>query len=802
MLCMRPITSSAAVVGAGPSTSYQSCGPCAAYRKVIDNLGYDTLTFLAATVLVVPVFKALNVSPVLGFLLSGFALNQLGVFRNVKDIEELSELGILFLLFEMGLELSLERLKALAKYAFGLGVLQILACTLIFTLFESPPNAAIGTQILQLLFHATPDLVNIRTIDEAVVIGAALSLSSSAFVLQLLSERGELATRVGSATLGILLMQDIAVVPLLVILPLIEAGPSGASAGGGLMFYKLATTALRALGGLGALLLAGRFGLRRLFEVVANSRSSETFVALVLLTVVGTSILTKQLGFSDTLGAFLAGAILAETNFRTQIEADIRPFRGLLLGLFFVTVGTSIDAQLFIKEWPNIFALLAGLLAIKTATISALGPVFGLSRAESVRTGLLLSQGGEFAFVVFSLANRLDVLPEELNRLLIIVVVLSMALTPTLSDVGRWLARRIEDWEATLPPQPGMPAPSSDWTNPMQHCVQEPIVICGFGRLGQVLANFLSSPLVAKGGDASALPYVAFDLQTRRVQAARRLGFPVYYGDGSRADVLRTVGIKRPKAIMVIYTSRRRAVDAVENLRASFPSVPIYARAGDLSHLLELRDAGATEVVLETVETSLQMGTLLLENEGILSYDVAFLREALRQSMEIRARQHAETETERTSADDMQMYASNQITAIADKLAVSPRPSDTVALASMLVSRASRANRPISAADLKQLPNAMGTALVASAAMNGAEQQASQKDDTSKHLPEQQDNGAHQTNQQPRESSTPPKVDHGYRYDSSEDERGVNFCNLNEGEQDDWLVEGEEIDENMVAGRG
>ncbi|GLT41908.1 hypothetical protein SLA2020_159370 [Shorea laevis] len=319
--------------------------------EVINDLGLDTLTFLAVTVLIVPAFKIIRASPILGFFFAGIVLNQFGLIRNLTDVKVLSEWGILFLLFEMGLELSLDRLKALAKFAFGMGLTQVILSTIAFTAFELPPNGAIGTRILEFLFHSRPDLVNIRSIDEALVIGAALSLSSSAFVLQLLAEKGELPTRFGSATLGILLLQDIAVVPLLVILPVLEGqNPIGES-----IWPMLAKESLKALGGLGLLSLGGKYILRRVFEFVAETRSSEAFVALCLLTVAGTSLLTQQLGFSDTLGAFLAGAILAETNFRTQIEADIRPFKGLLLGLFFVTTGTSIDMQV----WPLLNALYA-----------------------------------------------------------------------------------------------------------------------------------------------------------------------------------------------------------------------------------------------------------------------------------------------------------------------------------------------------------------------------------------------------------------------------------------------------------
>lgn len=610
----------------------------AAGLEVINDLGLDTLTFLAATVLVVPSFKAIKASPILGFFLSGVVLNQLGLIRNILDVKALSELGILFLLFEMGLELSLARLRALAKFAFGMGLAQVLFCTLAFTAFELPPNGAIGTKILEFLFHSRPDLVNIRTIDEAVVIGAALSMSSSAFVLQLLAEKGELPTRFGSATLGILLFQDIAVVPLLVILPILESGALGKES----VWPLLAAESLKALGGLGALSLGGQIFLRRIFEVVADSRSSEAFNALCLLTVTGTSLVTQKLGFSDTLGAFLAGALLAETNFRTQIEAEIRPFKGLLLGLFFVTTGTSIDIQLLMREWPNVLTLLGGLIAIKTAIITTIGPFVGLSLPESVRIGLLLSQGGEFAFVVFSLANRLGVLPLELNRLLIIVVVLSMSLTPFLNEIGQKVAKAIEE-HLDIPQDNTMIAETFE--------ASDPVVIIGFGQMGQVLANFLSTPLASGlGGDSAGWRFVAFDLDPSQVKAARKAGFPVLYGDGSRPAVLQTAGIAMPKAVMVMYTARDKAVEAVERLRLTYPGIPIYARAEDLSHLLELKSAGATDAILENTETSLQLGSVLLRGLGVLSDDVSFLTRIMRESLELRARVALERQEERDGA--------------------------------------------------------------------------------------------------------------------------------------------------------
>ncbi|GMQ01310.1 hypothetical protein CsSME_00047989 [Camellia sinensis var. sinensis] len=565
---------------------------------VINDLGLDILTLLAVTVMVVPAFKIIKTSPILGFFFAGVVLNQFGLIRNLTDVKILSEWGILFL---------------------------VVLSTLAFTAFELPPNGAIGTKILQFLFNSRPDLVNIRSVDEAIVIGAALSLSSSAFVLQLLAEKGELPTRFGSATLGILLLQDIAVVPLLVILPVLESQNLGEES----IWPMLAQESLKALGGLGLLSLGGKYLLRRIFEVVAEARSSEAFVALCLLTVAGTSLLTQKLGFSDTLGAFLAGALLAETNFRTQIEADIRPFRGLFLGLFFVTTGTSIDTQLLFREWPNVLSLLGGLIVIKTLIITAIGPRVGLTMQESVRIGLLLSQGGEFGFVVFSLANGLGVLPLELNKLLIIVVVLSMALTPLLNEVGRKASDFIgENFEGDK---------IADTVN---FDASEPVVILGFGQMGQVLANFLSAPLASgMDGDAVGWPYVAFDIDPSVVKSSRTLGFPVLYGDASRPAVLQSAGISSPKAVMVMYTGRKKTIEAVQRLRLAFPAIPIYARAQDLSHLLDLKKAGATDAILEDAETSLQLGSKLLKGFGVMSDDVTFLRELVQGSMEIQAQE-------------------------------------------------------------------------------------------------------------------------------------------------------------------
>eukprot|EP00899_Mesostigma_viride_P025306 jgi/Mesvir1/5960/Mv00716-RA.2 len=598
-------------------------GPLASTNmlEVVHNLGLDSLTFLAATVLVVPTCTSLRISPVLGFLMAGLALDQLGLFRNVNEIQELSELGILFLLFEMGLELTLERLKKLASFAFGMGTLQVLLCTAAFSVFALPPGEAFGTYFLERVVNSPPDLVNIRTIDEAIVIGTALSLSSSAFVLQLISESGELATTFGSATLGILLLQDIAVVPLLVALPLIENPNVG---GPGTDWFVLCLGAAKALGGLTVTVFGGRFLLRRIFTVVAESRSPETFLALTLLTVTGMAFLTQLLGFSDSLGAFLAGALLAETNYRTQIEADIQPFRGLLLGLFFVTTGTSIDVGLLSQQWPTVIVLLLGLISVKTAIITSLGPRFGLTLPESIRTGLLLSQGGEFAFVVFSLANSLNVLPEELNQLLIIVVVLSMAMTPLLNEAGKRAAEYI-----TLRTMGSSITSRLDEVDKSLGVAEQTIVIVGFSEGGQLVANLISSPL-AVGNARGVTPYIAFDLSPTLVKNARKKGIPVYYGDGSRVEVLKTAGIEQVRAFVVTYTGLKKSVEAVEALHHAFPQTPIFAMGNTPAHCKELMEAGATQVASQKLESSLQLGSAILQMGGTSADTIQLLTKELR----------------------------------------------------------------------------------------------------------------------------------------------------------------------------
>lgn len=616
-------------------------------------LGNDLLIFLCATIGIVPLFKALNASPVIGFLSAGLLMGPagLGLFSDLSDMESLADAGVLFLLFEQGLELTVERLKNLRKYAFGMGTLQVLLCTAAFFTF---PFLG-GITFLENFIGSPAEVVEYTRFDEALVIGAALSLSSSAFVLKIMQERGQLATKSGSAALGILLLQDIAVVPLLVLLPIIEN--SQGSMPMSEQAALLGVTFLKAILGLGGILVVGGQVTKFLFALIATTRSSETFVALVLLVALGTGALTDYIGLSSTLGAFTAGTLLAESNYRTQIESDIKPFRGLLLGLFFLTTGASVDPVVIREQWTTVLALLTGLLAFKAVITTSLGPLFGLSKSESVKTGLLLSGGGEFAFVVLTLADRLNVIPDKLAKVLVGVVVLSMALTPTLGTLGDKIAEYFEAQEKksminelsdgnvsveggkfSVPGQDASVVSTPTELDSKSSALADDvlikyddegetsfadgiagseIVICGFNRVGQTVASFIQDTEIngrARGNRSKdIMRYVGFDLDPKVVIENFREGKRVLYGDGSLSMVLETAGVTAPKLFIITYENREMVVQSVERLRQSYPTTPIYARAADSEQINMILEAGATQVFSDEIEASLRMAYNVLD---------------------------------------------------------------------------------------------------------------------------------------------------------------------------------------------
>ena len=418
----------------------------AEWSKVVDSVDVDLALLLVSVVAVVPLCKKLNVSPVLGFLGVGLLLNQEGVFSENREVDQFCELGIQFLLFEMGLELSVQRLKALGKYAFGLGLCQVVFGNLLFAAALLPPGEAFGTKVLEMVQsgRGVDDLLQIRSPLEAIVVGFGLTLSSSALGLQLLSDRGMMTTRLGTASLGVLLFQDLAVVPFIIALPVLQKMQSAGAGGGpldvGLMAAYTATSFLD----LGVLSIGGWFVAKKLYEVITELEcDDDVFVALSLLVLFGFSNASAAAGFSDSLGAFIAGLVLAGTPYAHDIIEKLRAFKGLFLSLFFVTIGTTIDVPLARDLFPIVTLMTAGLMAGKLATITALGPLTGLTWREALVAGAFLSQGGEFAFVIFGQATSGSggaLFPQNLDELLVVVVIVSMALTPLAVDAAMAIA--------------------------------------------------------------------------------------------------------------------------------------------------------------------------------------------------------------------------------------------------------------------------------------------------------------------------------------------------------------------------
>ena len=418
----------------------------AEWSKVVDSVDVDLALLLVSVVAVVPLCKKLNVSPVLGFLGVGLLLNQEGVFSENREVDQFCELGIQFLLFEMGLELSVQRLKALGKYAFGLGLCQVVFGNLLFAAALLPPGEAFGTKVLEMVQsgRGVDDLLQIRSPLEAIVVGFGLTLSSSALGLQLLSDRGMMTTRLGTASLGVLLFQDLAVVPFIIALPVLQKMQSAGAGGGpldvGLMAAYTATSFLD----LGVLSIGGWLVAKKLYEVITELEcDDDVFVALSLLVLFGFSNASAAAGFSDSLGAFIAGLVLAGTPYAHDIIEKLRAFKGLFLSLFFVTIGTTIDVPLARDLFPIVTLMTAGLMAGKLATITALGPLTGLTWREALVAGAFLSQGGEFAFVIFGQATSGSggaLFPQNLDELLVVVVIVSMALTPLAVDAAMAIA--------------------------------------------------------------------------------------------------------------------------------------------------------------------------------------------------------------------------------------------------------------------------------------------------------------------------------------------------------------------------
>jgi CPA2 family monovalent cation:H+ antiporter-2 len=541
----------------------------------------ELLLFLVLAGVLIPLLQRLRINQVLGFLAAGALLGPFGLGRlaeeapwlawitipRLEGAQALAELGIVFLLFRIGLELSFARLWALRRWVFGVGSAQVLTSAL-----------AIGA-VAAALGQPTA---------AAVLLGLVLALSSTALVVQLLGDRHAIASPVGRATFAVLLLQDLAVVPLLILVGVLSGTHGGALA----PILGLAT--LKAVVAIVLIYVLGRRVIRPLFRTFVASRQPEVFMALTLLCTLGIGALTWAAGLSMALGAFLAGLLLSETEFRHEVEVTIDPFKGLLMGIFFLSIGMGVDVvTTFGAMGMSIVAAAAGLLLVKAVVAALLLRAGGLPRGQALHGGLLLAQGGEFAFIVVGSAVIAGVVDGGTGQAVLAIVWLTLLVTPALDRIGIVLAARLDPVDAPAGLEGLHDAPGLDGH----------VVVTGYGRVGQLIAQVL---------DAQQVPWIALDSHAEVAARFHRAGRPVYYGDASRGDLLRRLQLDRALAVVMTMDSPAAALAAVRAVREAAPGVPVLARSRDEGHAAELRAAGATLVIPETLETGLQLAQHVL----------------------------------------------------------------------------------------------------------------------------------------------------------------------------------------------
>jgi len=543
-----------------------------------------TLLYLLAAVLGVVVCRSFKLPPMLGYLAAGVFIgpHAFKLADNTEGIKHLGEFGVVFLMFVIGLEFSLPKLRAMRKHVFGLGLLQVLLTMGIATggaLLVArvlPPNWRLGWQT-------------------ALALSGALTMSSTAIVVKLMAERLELESEHGRRVMGVLLFQDLAVVPLLVLIPALGAPAETLVKDLGIAMLK--ATALVAL-----LLYGGPRVMRWWLTLVARRRSEELFMLNLLLVTLGLAWLTESAGLSLALGAFIAGMLVSETEYKHQVETDIRPFHDVLLGLFFITIGMSLDWHVVLAHWALVAALLVVPLGFKLALVTVLARGLGATSGVSLRTGLYLAQAGEFGFVLLNLAQDHTLLPSWLANPVLASMILSMLATPFIVLYSNAIVRKLvaSDW---MQQSLQMTSIARKTINTAQH-----VIICGYGRCGQNMARML---------EREGIPYMALDLDPDRVRQAAAAGDSVVFGDAARLQALMAAGLARASAVAITYLDVPGALKVLAHTRSHAPQVPVIVRTQDDRDLEKLQAAGATEVVPEAIEGSLMLAGHALALVGV-----------------------------------------------------------------------------------------------------------------------------------------------------------------------------------------
>lgn len=562
--------------------------------------------FLGAAVIAVPLSRRCGLGSVLGYLVAGAAIGPWGLHL-VEDVDgtlHFAELGVVLLLFVIGLELQPKRLWTMRRPVFLLGGVQVAGTALVIALI------ALGFGIPW---------------QTALAAGLGLSLSSTAFALQLLAEKGQLVTHHGRTAFAILLFQDLIAIPIVALLPLL--GMSGDAIGG---VSDVVLPVLKVAAIVAAVIVFGRLALRHLLRLVARSGIREVFTASALLAVIGTSLIMDGAGLSMALGAFVAGVLLADSEFRHALEADIEPFKGLLLGLFFMAVGMSVNFGLLLTQPGLVVVLVAGLTALKFAILYGIGALSGHGRRSSLGLAIALSQGGEFAFVIFTIAVGATVMPKALADLLVLVVSFSMAVTPVLLLVASWLQSRQK------PESSGRPFD-------VKIDEESRVIIAGFGRYGQIVGRILR---------ARRIPYTALEISAQQVDFVAKYGSKIYYGDASRIDLLRAAHADKATLFVLAIDDVESSIRAARVVKENFPNLRILARARNRQHAYQLMDIGVSQIWRETLMSSLDTARSVLSHLGLSATEAERTVQTFKQHDEERLRdQH------RIYRDDDQMAA-------------------------------------------------------------------------------------------------------------------------------------------------
>ncbi len=542
----------------------------------------DIIILLVTAVIAVPFFQAIRLGAVPGFLIAGIIVGPSGLalINNINEIGNLAEIGVVLLLFVIGIELKPSRLWLMRRMVFGLGTLQVLITGILLTV------------VLHFLFDIA--------LRPAILIGPALALSSTAFVLQLLNEQKALASVYGRTSFSVLLLQDLAVVPLLALVPLLTTPELGIG-------KDIGIALLESLIILVLVILGGRYFLHPILHRVARSGSPEIFTASAVLIVLGTALITEHIGLSMAMGAFLAGLLISDSAYRHQVMAEIQPFRGLLLGLFFMSMGMSLNLSYFLDQPLTSLGLVTLLIVFKALILWILTYSFSLKGKIGLAVSLILAQSGEFALVLFALAYQSNLFSNELFQQLLLIVLISMLVTPALARLAQQLTQT----------QPGRRVAQHETP------VKAPIVIAGYGRIGHRVGEILT---------IANQPYVALDINTDIVEKERAKGNPVFYGDVRQHGLLQAAGVSHAQLVIVTLDDTSAAKQVVASLRQAHPAIQIFARGHSLEECRKLKQIGASITVSETIEASLELAHVTMTEIGINSDEQNFILSEFRQS--------------------------------------------------------------------------------------------------------------------------------------------------------------------------